>query len=74
MPSNFHHAVAPDAPERLAKRTKVYTIKFRMEGELVVTAADQAEAYRLALLWSDNDLAEVANLEMDDPVERGDVQ
>jgi hypothetical protein len=72
MPQEVQSFVATDAPGRarpLSDKSKVFTVKFRMEGELTLTASDQAEAYRLALLWSDSELAEVANLEMDDPVE-----
>lgn len=74
---NDTFSLATAARERAQVRTskaKAYTVKFRIEGELTIAADDEAEAYRLALLWSDSELAEIANLEMDDPVEVGAVQ
>lgn len=58
-------------PKRPAK---VFTFNFTMTGQLAIAADSASDAYRLALMWSTRELAELADLEMDSPEEAGVVQ
>lgn len=76
MPKDTFY-VAPDALDRLKSPKsppKVFTVDFTMTGQLVIVADSPAEAYQQAIMWSQEELARISNLEMDDPEDRGVVQ
>jgi hypothetical protein len=54
----------------VADDLKEWTVKYRIEGELILRARTFEDAYNASLLYSMEQLGRRGDLDMDDPVER----